>query len=72
MYDTPGIVNSRQLINYLVEEEIQEILPRGIIPPRFCMLREGRSLLISGLAQIDLLEHAGSVGKGNVEDQLFS
>ena len=72
MYDTPGIVNSRQLINYLVEEEIQEILPRGIIPPRFCMLREGRSLLISGLAQIDLLEHAGSVGKGNVGDELFS
>lgn len=60
VYDTPGIVNSRQLINYLVEEEIEEVVPRGIIPPRFCILREGRSLLISGLVQIDLLEHGGT------------
>ncbi len=43
-------------MNYLVEEELEEILPKGIVPPRFCLLREGRSLLISGLAQIDLLE----------------
>ena len=61
VFDTPGIVNSRQLINYLVEEEIDEVVPKGIIPPRFCILREGRSLLISGLVQIDLLEHGGTV-----------
>ena len=61
VYDTPGIVNSRQLINYLVEEEIEDVLPTGIIPPRFVMLSPGRSLLLSGLAQIDLLEHYGPV-----------
>lgn len=60
VYDTPGIVNSRQLVNYLVEEEIEQVLPTGIIPPRFVFLRPGRSLLISGLARIDLLEHDGS------------
>ena len=64
MYDTPGIVNSHQLINYLVEEEIEDVIPTGVIPPRFVMLRPGRSLLISGLAQIDVLEHSGPVGHG--------
>jgi len=53
VFDTPGIINTSQLINYLTKAELDQVLPNGLIRPHFLSLRPGKSLIISGLIQID-------------------
>ncbi|CAJ0763132.1 8447_t:CDS:2, partial [Entrophospora sp. SA101] len=56
LYDTPGIVNNNQLINYLNENELKLTTPQKLIKPLTYTLHPGRSLLFGGFGKIDYVE----------------
>lgn len=53
LHDTPGAVNSTQLINLLTTEELKLCLPQKPLVPRTFILKPGQTLLIGGLARLD-------------------
>lgn len=55
-YDTPGTVNSQQVINLFTLDELIAVVPRKMIMPRTFIVYPGDSLLIGGVARIDLLD----------------
>ncbi|KAL3087261.1 hypothetical protein niasHT_020524 [Heterodera trifolii] len=55
-FDTPGTVNSEQLLDLFTLDELINVVPRSIITPRIFSLKTCHSLLIGGLVRIDLLE----------------
>ncbi|PAV57842.1 hypothetical protein WR25_19333, partial [Diploscapter pachys] len=61
-YDTPGTVNDQQCLNLFTLDELIRVLPRKMIRPRTALLNVGQSLLIGGVARIDINE-AGKSGK---------
>lgn len=54
-YDTPGAVYKDQILDLLTLEELLLLLPREMITPRTILLRCNQSLLLTGLARLDLL-----------------
>lgn len=58
IFDTPGVVNSRQLPNIPPFQnrprEWPFLFPNKKIKPRFFKVSEGRSMLIGGIARIDV------------------
>lgn len=60
-YDTPGTVQPEQLINLLTHEELMKVLPRHLLRPQTFCLTPGHSLLLAGLARLDLLYSPKSV-----------
>ncbi|XP_077501272.1 nitric oxide-associated protein 1 [Amblyomma americanum] len=55
-YDTPGAVYKDQILDLLTLEELLLLLPRKMITPRTISLRCNQSLLLTGLARLDLLD----------------
>ncbi|KAL4231919.1 nitric oxide associated protein 1 [Mactra antiquata] len=55
-YDTPGMLNPDQMINYLTGTELSKLFKRDMIRPRVFVLRPGHVMFITGLARIDYLE----------------
>lgn len=55
-YDTPGSVSPDQIINLLTQEEIMLTLADKPLVPRTFLVAAGQSLLIGGLARLDVLE----------------
>lgn len=55
-HDTPGTVSEDQIINLLTAEEIGRVLPQKPLQPRTLLLRQGHSILLGGLARLDLLK----------------
>lgn len=54
-YDTPGALQPDQLLELLTHEELQLVQPKKpIVPETFC-LRLGQSLLLGGLARLDVV-----------------
>ncbi|KRZ83967.1 Nitric oxide-associated protein 1, partial [Trichinella sp. T8] len=54
-FDTPGTVNSDQIINLLTLQELVYTIPRAVLKPRkYCIYPE-MSLLVGGLARLDSL-----------------
>lgn len=51
--DTPGAVNSEQLITHLTPEELKVVLTSKPLRPRTFILNPGESILFGGLARID-------------------
>ena len=58
-HDTPGTVSQDQIINMLTSQEVGRVLPVTPLRPRTLLLKTGESLLLGGLARLDLLS-AGS------------
>jgi len=56
LYDTPGIINKKQITNLLTMEELKLLNPALWIVPRTFILKPGHSLLIGGLGRVDYLE----------------
>ena len=56
LYDTPGAVNSAQIINVLTTEELKLALPEKQLIPRTFILKPGQSLMFGGLARLDYME----------------
>ncbi|GMR37085.1 hypothetical protein PMAYCL1PPCAC_07280 [Pristionchus mayeri] len=55
-YDTPGTVNEEQILDILSLRELVNVVPNRLLRPRTLILSAGKSLLIGGLARLDLLE----------------
>lgn len=53
LYDTPGIINNKQMAHYVTNKELKQIMPAKEIKPRVYQLNEKQSLFIAGLARID-------------------
>ena len=60
-HDTPGTVSQDQIINLLTAPEISKVLPQTPVQPRTLLLRQGHSLLLGGLARLDLVEAGSSI-----------
>ncbi|XP_023942736.2 nitric oxide-associated protein 1 [Bicyclus anynana] len=58
LYDTPGVVHPDQVLSLLSTEELLLTIPKTLIRPQTYYLFEGMSILIGGLARIDLLDTA--------------
>ncbi|CEP13391.1 hypothetical protein [Parasitella parasitica] len=56
LIDTPGIINSQQLIHQLDSEEQKKLVNQKEISPITFKLEPGKSLLLKPLVRIDLLE----------------
>lgn len=60
-YDTPGTVQPEQMIHLLSHKELMKVLPRHLLHPETFCLQPGCSLLLAGLARLDLLYSPASV-----------
>jgi ribosome biogenesis GTPase YqeH len=56
LYDTPGIITSKQIYNYLAADELKKIMPKKQIRPSVYRIAPGTTLLLGGLARLDYLE----------------
>ncbi|CAG8471570.1 44_t:CDS:2 [Diversispora eburnea] len=56
LYDTPGIINKKQLVNLLNEDELKMVIPQKMIKPLTYYIFPGKSLFLGGLARIDYVE----------------
>ncbi|KAK9814077.1 hypothetical protein WJX72_000361 [[Myrmecia] bisecta] len=56
MFDTPGVPHSYQLSSRLSPEEVRMLLPRRRLRPRTFRAGAGQTVLIGGIARIDVLK----------------
>ncbi|CAG8565026.1 5643_t:CDS:2 [Acaulospora colombiana] len=56
LYDTPGVVNGKQLIHLLTEEELKMVIPQKRIKPLTYNIFPGKSVFFGGLGRIDYVE----------------
>lgn len=54
--DTPGIVNPKQIVHYISEQDVRIIIPEKEIKPRIYQLENGQTLFFGGLIQIDIVK----------------
>ena len=55
IYDTPGILNNTQIVQYLTPSEINYLSPTRWVVPRTYLLKPGNCLFVGGLARLDYL-----------------
>ncbi len=55
-YDTPGVIDTHDILRYFSKQELQIVTPAGILMPRVFWMQPGQSLFVSGLIRVDLLE----------------
>ncbi|XP_017078800.1 nitric oxide-associated protein 1 [Drosophila eugracilis] len=60
VYDTPGVMQPDQLTPLLTAEELVRLHPTTMIRPRAFRLKPQMSILLGGLARLDLLEITSS------------
>ncbi|WP_240376535.1 ribosome biogenesis GTPase YqeH [Bacillus piscicola] len=53
LFDTPGLMNEKQIAHYINDKELKLITPRKEIKPRIFQLSEKQTLFIGALARID-------------------
>ncbi|XP_034841532.1 nitric oxide-associated protein 1 [Maniola hyperantus] len=56
LYDTPGVIHPDQVLSLLSTEELLLTIPKKLIRPQTYYLRQGTTVLIGGLARVDLLD----------------
>lgn len=56
LIDTPGLVDSKSLVNYVSKDMLKKISPKKEIKPRTYQLRRNQSILIEDLVRIDYKE----------------
>nr|XP_031827115.1 nitric oxide-associated protein 1 [Nomia melanderi] len=54
-YDTPGTIQSDQILDLLTIEELALTLSEHIITPRTFMLRQGDTVFVAGMGRLDLI-----------------
>ncbi|SFL79922.1 hypothetical protein SAMN04487943_10441 [Gracilibacillus orientalis] len=53
MYDTPGVVNRKQLVHYVTDKDLKLITPKKEIKPRVYQLQDKQTLFFGGFARFD-------------------
>ncbi len=56
LYDTPGVINRKQLSHYMSDFDLKTITPTKEIKPRVYQLQEGQTLYVGGLARFDFVK----------------
>lgn len=56
LIDTPGLVDSSSIVNYISDEEFKKISPRKEIKPKTFQLRKGQSVIVDNFFRIDYVE----------------
>lgn len=56
LIDTPGLVESGSILNYVDEKLVKKISPRKEIKPKTYQLRKNQSIIIEDLVRIDYVE----------------
>ena len=56
MIDTPGLLNNGQLTTKLTTDELRQVIPVTPINPVTLRVTEGKTVLIGGLAKIEMME----------------
>lgn len=56
LYDTPGVIHPDQVLSILSTEELLLTIPKNLIKPQSYYLWPGSTILIAGLARVDLIE----------------
>lgn len=54
--DTPGLINKGHITTKLTTEELRDVLPTKVLKPVTFRLEEGRSILLGGLARVELTQ----------------
>ncbi len=54
IYDTPGLINRGQMIHYIAAKDYHYIFPKQTLKPKTYQLSLGESLLIGGLAKVNI------------------
>lgn len=57
--DTPGLINENNILNKIMPESYDKILPNAEIKPQTFQLKPGNTIFMGALAQITLLEGDG-------------
>merc|ERR1712107_339845 len=57
-HDTPGTVCQDQIINMLTAEEVSRVLATRPVQPRTFLLKQGETVMLGGLARLDMLDNA--------------
>lgn len=57
-FDTPGVVQSDQIINMLTVEELMDVIPKKVLLPRIFIFRPGMTLFLAGLGRVDYISGA--------------
>lgn len=60
VFDTPGVPHDYQLTSILAPEEVRMLLPRRRLKPRTYRVPAGSTLLIGGVARLDVLTIPGA------------
>lgn len=55
LYDTPGVINRRQMAHLLTKKELKAVTPMKEIKPKVFQLEEEQTLFFAGLARLDYL-----------------
>ncbi|SHN10316.1 ribosome biogenesis GTPase YqeH [Gracilibacillus kekensis] len=53
MYDTPGVVNRRQLVHYVTDKDLKVITPKKEIKPKVYQLQDQQTLFFGGFGRFD-------------------
>ncbi|RYM05284.1 ribosome biogenesis GTPase YqeH [Sporolactobacillus sp. THM7-7] len=53
LYDTPGVVNPKQIIHFVETRDYKQVIPKKEIKPRVYQLNEKQALFFGGLARVD-------------------
>ena len=56
LIDTPGLVDSSSIVNYISDEEFKKISPRKEIKPKTFQVRKGQSVIVDNFFRIDYQE----------------
>lgn len=54
-YDTPGSIQSDQILHLLTTHELLKTLPKKTIKPKTFCIRQGETIFIAGLGRLDVL-----------------
>ncbi|CAI2329324.1 unnamed protein product [Caenorhabditis sp. 36 PRJEB53466] len=55
-FDTPGTVNENQVLSLFTLDELVNVTPRRVLKPRTALVKPGESLLIGGVARLDIID----------------
>ncbi|XP_018374772.1 PREDICTED: nitric oxide-associated protein 1 [Trachymyrmex cornetzi] len=55
-YDTPGTIQSDQILDLLTMQELLSVLPKKIISPRTFILRVNQTIFLGGIGRLDYVE----------------
>lgn len=55
-YDTPGTIQTDQILNLLTTDELLLTLPQQIITPRTFLFKPKQTVFVAGMGRLDYLE----------------